>query len=77
MVDKTFLTSASVLFDAIYVPGGAESVETLKMQGDAVHFINEAFKHCKPIVAIAEGVELLKTSDIKGLKRSHRSATTS
>jgi catalase len=67
MVDKTFLTSASVLYDAIYVPGGSQSVETLKMQGDAVHFINEAFKHCKPIAAISEGVELLKVSDIKGV----------
>jgi catalase len=73
MVDKTFLTSASVLFDAIYVPGGSQSLETLKMQGDAVHFINEAFKHCKPIAAIAEGVELLKTSDIKGVKLSDSS----
>jgi catalase len=66
-VDKTFLTSASVLYDAIYIPGGSQSLETLKMQGDAIHFINEAFKHCKPIAAIAEGVELLKVSDIKGV----------
>ncbi|PSB02405.1 catalase [Merismopedia glauca] len=73
MVDKTFLTSASVLFDAIYVPGGAQSSEALRMQGDAIHFINEAFKHCKPIAAIAEGVELLKTSDIKGVKLSDSS----
>jgi catalase len=67
MVDKTFLTSASVLYDAIYVPGGSQSLETLKMQGDAIHFINEAFNHCKPIGAIAEGVELLKTSTLKGV----------
>jgi catalase len=67
MVDKTFLTSASVLYDALYVPGGDRSVETLKMQGDAIHFINEAFKHCKPIAAIAEGVELLEISNIKGV----------
>jgi catalase len=66
-IDKTFLTSASVLYDAIYVPGGSQSIGTLKIQGDAIHFINEAFKHCKPIAAIAEGVELLKASDIKGV----------
>ncbi len=66
-VDKTFLTSASVMFDAIYVPGGAKSVEALKMNGEALHFINEAFKHCKPIAATAEGVDLLQASEIQGV----------
>lgn len=66
-VDKTFLTSASVMFDAIYVPGGVQSVEALKMNGEAVHFINEAFKHCKPIAATGEGVDLLRASEIQGI----------
>ncbi len=73
MVDKTFLTSASVLFDAIYVPGGAASIEALLNQGDAIHFINEAFRHCKPIAAMSEGVELVKNSHIKGVNISDRS----
>jgi catalase len=72
-IDKTFLTSASVLYDAIYVPGGTQSIETLKMEGDAVYFIDEAFKHCKPLAAIAEGVELLRSSDIKGVQLSDSS----
>jgi catalase len=67
MVDKTFLTGASVMFDAIYVPGGDASIKTLKMTGEALHFINEAFKHCKPIAATQEGVELLQASDLKGV----------
>jgi len=66
MVDKTFLTSASVMFDAIYVPGGKTSIEALKMTGDALNFITEAFKHCKPIAATAEGVDLLQACDLKG-----------
>lgn len=65
-VDKTFLISASVMFDAIYIPGGQQSIETLKQQGDAIHFINEAFRHGKAIAAIGEGVELLQASDIVG-----------
>ncbi len=64
-VDKTFLTSASPMFDAVYIPGGLKSVEALKMNGEAVHFINEAFKHCKPIAATAEGVDLLQTSNVQ------------
>lgn len=58
-VDFTFLTSASVLFDAVYIPGGAESVNRLKEEADAVHFVTEAFKHCKAIAANAEGAELI------------------
>ena len=72
-VDKTFLTGASVMFDAIYVPGGAESIKALKMNGEALHFIAEAFKHCKPIAATAEGVELLKASKVQGVKLSDSS----
>ena len=64
-VDKTFLTSASVLFDAVYVPGGAQSIEALKADGEAIHFVDEAYKHCKAIAATDEGVEFLKFSAIK------------
>ena len=64
-VDKTFLTGASVMFDAVYVPGGAKSIEALKTNGEALNFINEAFKHCKAIAATGEGVDLLKTSEVQ------------
>jgi catalase len=69
-VDKLFVTTGSVMYDAVFVPGGAESVEALKAQGDAVHFVNEAFRHCKAIAAAGEGVELLAASDIAGVKLS-------
>ncbi|NJO42098.1 MAG: catalase [Cyanobacteria bacterium CRU_2_1] len=65
-VDKSFVTTASVMFDAIYIPGGQQSIEALKQQGDAIHFVNEAFKHGKAIAATSEGVDLLKQSDIAG-----------
>ncbi len=66
-VDKSFLTAGSIMYDAVFVPGGAQNVETLKTQGSAVHFVGEAFKHCKPIAASGEAVELLTESGIKGL----------
>ena len=65
-VDKTFLTSGSIMYDAVYVPGGRDSVEALKQQGDAIHFINEAFRHSKAIAATGEGVDLIQASDIVG-----------
>jgi catalase len=63
-VDKTFLTSASVMFDAIYVPGGAQSISALKAEAEAIHFVDEAYKHCKAIAATDEGVEVLKAAAI-------------
>ncbi len=58
-VCEDFMTAASVLFDAVYVPGGA-SVETLMTIPEAVHFVAEAFKHCKPVGADNEGTRLLE-----------------
>lgn len=58
-VDKSFLTGASVFYDAVYVPGGTNSVATLAAQPDAVHFLNEAFKHCKAIAADAAAQQVL------------------
>src|SRR5262249_21715702 len=45
-----------------YIPGGAQSVEALLKEGDAVHFVNEAYKHCKTIAASGEGAALLHAS---------------
>jgi catalase len=67
-VDKSYVTTASVLFDAVFVPGGRQSVDTLLKQGDAVHFVNEAFKHGKPIGAIDEGLDLLRAARLDGVR---------
>lgn len=60
--DFTFLTTASVLFDAVYIPGGAASVKAIAAEADALHFVTEAFKHCKAIGASNEGEDILKAS---------------
>jgi catalase len=59
-VDATFCSTASVLFDAVIVPGGSASVQALALSGPAVRFLLEAFKHCKTICAIGEGAQLLR-----------------
>jgi catalase len=61
---KSLLTVKSVLFDAVLVPGGAESVETLAADPDARDFVDEAYKHFKPIGALGDGVELLRAAGI-------------
>ncbi|MFN2510316.1 MAG: catalase HPII [Pyrinomonadaceae bacterium] len=61
-VDFSFLTGSSVLFDAVYIPGGDASIEALKQEAEAAEFVNEAYKHCKPIAANGAGVGFLATS---------------
>ncbi|RXA20599.1 catalase [Methanosarcina sp. MSH10X1] len=67
-VDKSYVTTESVLYDAVYIPGGKENVKTLKMQGDAIHFVNEAFRHCKALGATGEGVELFKAANLPDIQ---------
>ncbi|QJB33184.1 catalase [Chitinophaga oryzae] len=62
--DQSLLTAASVLFDAVYVPGGAESVATLQQHPDAIRFVNEAYRHCKPVAVAGEGLQLLKATRV-------------
>jgi len=66
-VDKNYFTTGSIKYDAVYLPGGQQSINSLMTQGDAMHFVNEAFKHAKTIGATSEGVDLLMTSAIKGI----------
>lgn len=61
VVTKTFHNTASVMFDAVLIPGGAGSSTLLSQLGVAVHFVLEAYKHCKPICAVNEGTRLLAT----------------
>jgi catalase len=58
-VDKALRTVSSVLYDAVFVPGGAASIAALMAQTDAAPFVQEAFKHYKAIAAASEGVDFI------------------
>ncbi len=69
-VDFSFLTSSSVLFDAVFVPGGEGSRAALSGEGDAVEFVAEAYRHCKTLAASGEGVDfLLSCPGLEGVSR--------
>jgi catalase len=61
-VDFSLLTAGSVLFDAVYLPGGESSVEILKGDAKALLFVQEAFLHCKAIAATDAGTALLEAA---------------
>lgn len=57
-VDFSFLTSSSVLFDAVYIPGG-QGLNELSQDADVMDFLNDAYRHCKVIGVQGQGIELL------------------
>ncbi|HLU28108.1 MAG TPA: catalase, partial [Glycomyces sp.] len=62
--DRALPTMASVLYDAVAVPDGAESVAALARDGRAVHFVTEAYKHAKAVAAFGAGRELLRAARV-------------
>jgi catalase len=63
-VDRAFTSVASVLYDAVVVPCGPHSVETLSNDGYALHFVTEAYKHLKTVGAFGAGIDLLRKAGI-------------
>jgi catalase len=61
-VNYSLMTAKSVQYDALYVPGGIAAVTALKPNGDALHFVEETFKHYKSIAATAEGQDLVRAA---------------
>jgi catalase len=61
-VDRNLVTMASVLYDAVIIAGGAQSVDTLIENGDAVHYAMEAYKHAKAVGAIGDGIRVLRAN---------------
>ncbi len=57
--EQSLLTASSVLFDALYLPGGKDAVDALLAAPDAVRFVREAYRHCKPIAASGDGERML------------------
>jgi len=70
-VDKSALTVAPVMYDAVFIPSGHDSVAALIKEGDARHFVSEAFKHAKAIGAVGAGIELLRHTILPTIPASH------
>jgi catalase len=68
--DFSFLTGSSVLFDAVYVPAGEESVAALKDELKALDFLTEAYEHCKSIAAAGAGIELLQAAGLIAIEEN-------
>lgn len=65
-VTKTFLTTNSVLLDAIYVVGGRTKSEG-RFNQNVVLFVNETYRHYKPIGVATSGQPYIQTSENNNL----------
>jgi len=62
-----YFTCKSVMFDAVVIVGGTDSIKTLSLSGDAKAFVMEAFKHGKAIIAVEEGTHFIQTLSLPKL----------
>jgi catalase len=54
----------SVLVDAVAVPGGAAAAKVLGRVGHAAEFIVNAYRHCKPILALGAACAFLENAGV-------------
>src|SRR3712207_878583 len=62
-VDRTLDLCHAADYDALVIPGGADSADALRGEQRAVQFVREFMVADKPVAAIAEGVRLLVAAD--------------
>lgn len=61
-VNKIFVSVYPVLYDSLYVVGGNTSNEAM-FQQNMIHFINDAYRHYKPIGVATTGQSYLQASE--------------
>jgi len=63
-VEISLEAGPSVLYDAVIIADGDESVTELSRDAQAVDFVRQQYRHCKPILAIGAGARLLSLSGV-------------
>ena len=63
-VEISLETAPSVVWDAMIVPDGQVAAETLAKRGQALEFLKDQYRHCKPILLIGAAQALLDAAGI-------------
>jgi catalase len=63
-VEISMETAPAVVWDAMVVPDGEASVETLSKRGHALEFLKDQYRHCKPILLVGAAQSLLDAAGI-------------
>jgi catalase len=59
-----------VLFDAVAIPGGQNERDALAKSPDAIQFVSDQYRHCKPILAMGRGQALAAAAGVKAVLQS-------
>jgi catalase len=63
-IEVTMEAMPSVLFDALVVPDGNAATETLGNVGNALEYIKDQYRHCKPILVLGSGADLVENAGV-------------
>jgi catalase len=53
-----------VLYDAVVVPDGEAGVTALMRDANALDFVRQQYRHCKPIMVVGAGAALLEEAGV-------------
>ena len=62
--DVSLENEPGFLFDAIVVPDGEAGIAALARDAHVFEFIRDQYRHCKPILALGSGAELLRAAGL-------------
>jgi catalase len=63
-VEVSLEAAPSVLFDALVLPDGEAGVEALLGVGNTLEYVKDQYRHCKPILVLGAGSEILDAANI-------------
>jgi catalase len=63
-VEITLEASPSVMYDATVLPDGEPAMQTLANLGQALEFVKDTYRHCKPLFAVGAGRLLLDAAKV-------------
>jgi catalase len=63
-VEISLEAGPSVLYDAVIIPDGEANVKNLMRDANALDFVRQQYRHCKAILVIGSGVDLLAKADV-------------
>ena len=63
-VEISIEAGPSVLYDAVVIPDGKAAVEMLCKNADAVDFVKQQYRHCKPLLVLGAGSLMLTKAEI-------------
>jgi catalase len=69
-VEISIHTAPSAVWDAVVLPDGEAAAQALSRIGQALEFVRDQYRHCKPILALRAGASLLTKAGIPGAQPS-------